>query len=122
MERDLPLELFVDDVAGVLYGLTVSKMVFTSTQPQRDGKSGDRDVLSLVMPTDTLLEFCLNVISGFARNEQEMSRSLSGRADAIKSVLAKVRELVETESFKELESSEEERKPTPKKRSRPKVH
>ncbi|CAG9232378.1 hypothetical protein [Burkholderia vietnamiensis] len=122
MEPNLPLELFVDDVAGVLYGLSISKIVFTSAQPQREGKPVDKNVLSLVMPTDSLLQFCVSVLGAFARNEQEMGRYLSERADEMKSALALVKELVESESYKKLESSEEEAKPTPKKRSRAKVH
>ncbi|MBU9606823.1 hypothetical protein [Burkholderia multivorans] len=123
MERNFPLELFADDAAGVLFGTHTSKIVFTSMQPQRDGDNIQKDVLNLVMPTGSMLQFCMYVISSLAKNEQEMAQYATEYASEWKTTLAAVKELVECEAYKKLEGSgDEEQKPTPKKRTRAKAH
>lgn len=127
MEHNFPpLELFADDVAGVLFGLNTSKVIFTSMQPQREGAHTEKDVLNLVMPTDALLSFCLYVLSGFAKNGLEIGQYTTERGGELSAKLAAVKELVASEIYKKLDDEEDEEieqpKPTPKKRSRAKAH
>ncbi|KVU32166.1 hypothetical protein WK57_02085 [Burkholderia ubonensis] len=102
--------LYADDVRGVLFGVNNSKIVFASFEPDYSSEDdGDatyvRNVATMVIPTDSLLEFCLFTLKRFASQKGSLDTNMKSYVEGFGAQLA---EIAEIDLFK----SEEPSKPT----------
>ncbi|MFM0230805.1 hypothetical protein [Paraburkholderia sediminicola] len=116
-QQSSPLEIYVDDSAGVIFSPRNTKVSFSSTYPA-PGKSEpiDREVFTLVMPTDTLLTFCLNVVKGFADNGEALSGAMVENSDLFKTAAAAAEAIASSAAYLAVEEAYTE--PAPKRKPR----
>lgn len=116
-QQSSQLEIYVDDSAGVIFSPRNTKVSFSSTYPA-PGKSEpiDREVFTLVMPTDTLLTFCLNVVKGFAENGEALSSAMVENSDLFRTAAAAAEAIVSSAPYLAVEEAYTE--PAPKRKPR----
>ncbi|MFM0130879.1 hypothetical protein [Paraburkholderia sediminicola] len=89
------VHLYADDVRGVLFGVNNTKIVFASFEPEyspdhEEEETYIRNVASVVMPTDSLLEFCLFTLKRFASQKGALDTGMKKYAEAFEQQLAEV--------------------------------
>ncbi len=86
----IPGQLFVDGFEGILLGPALSKVGFHQVinVDSDSGKKQRRVVLTLAMPTHTLIEFCQRFLKHVQQNETELKESLAGQIETIDSLVA----------------------------------
>jgi hypothetical protein len=83
------LEIYVDETSGVIFSPRNTKVLFTSTHPG-PGESDpfEREVFTLVMPTDTLLTLCLQLVKGFAENGEGLLSAMAENSSLFSTAIA----------------------------------
>lgn len=97
-ETARPLEIFVDDCSSAIFGPHNSKIVFSSVTPSPEGNK-DRDVITLVIPTDALLAVCLQVLDSVAKNGAAIAGHSTDVNRAFQSAVAALGEVAETKEY-----------------------
>jgi hypothetical protein len=99
-QQSSQLEIYVDDSAGIIFSPRITKVTFSSAYPA-PGKPEptEREVFTLVMPTDTLLTFCLNVVKGFAENGQTLAAAMVENGDLFKTAVAAAEAIASSEAY-----------------------
>lgn len=128
-ESDNPVEIYVDHSSEAIFGPQNSKVVFSTIVPSRDGNK-NKDVLTLVMPTDSLLTLCLELIESYGRNGEAIAENVAEGNDTFREAVAAVRDVVATEQYSRIakafgvEGEEEvpKRSPAKRRRTKAKVH
>ena len=78
--QDMP-EIFADGVYESAIGVPFSKIVFTSSHPPTSCENGEdvrSGVATIVIPSNTLVEFCINVLRSLPANQEAMETALAG--------------------------------------------
>jgi len=100
------LEVYVDDSSGVIFSPRITKVLFTSTHPGAgDDDPFEQEVLTLVMPTDTLLTFCLTLLKGFAKNGEGLLGHLSENNGLFSTAIKAAEAISASESFLAVEDA-----------------
>jgi hypothetical protein len=117
IQQSSKLEIYVDDSGGVIFSPRNTKVLFTSTYPA-PGKSEpvEHEVFTLVMPTDTLLTFCLNVVQGFAENGKALSDAMVENSGLFKTATAAAEAIASSAAYLAVDEAYTESPPTRKPR------
>ncbi|WP_179759274.1 hypothetical protein [Paraburkholderia bryophila] len=92
---------------GVLFGVSNTKIVFASVEPDYSSEEEDdvstnvRSVATVVMPTDSLLQFCLFTLRRFANHKGKLDAAMKESLEEFEKQLAEVAAI---ETFKPVKS------------------
>lgn len=126
-QSDNPVEIYVDRCTEAIFGPQNSKVVFATVVPSRDGNK-HRDVFTLVMPTDSLLTLCIELIESYANNGEAIAENVVETNNTFREAVAAVRDVLATEQYSRIAKvygvvDEEPPKKAPaKRRVKAKVH
>lgn len=62
-------EIYADSSSGILFGVQNTKITFATQVPATIDGGESLDVFTLVMPTDSLSELCLDVLKGLVKHQ-----------------------------------------------------